>query len=175
MKFTAELGFIKRLFWWGEETDTLEKGLLPDRKYWLRFSVWSCQSHSNAVYRLTVLNTNVIHNCRDTLSEPSNTDLCNFSGHGVTQQETQTLKFTYRDNKPPNFDLEQFSQFLSGTGQRVQKAEKAHLNVVWMIWSKDRLERWRGRTDQSERCLRCPSHGYTPGSMALEESSYLWV
>lgn len=146
MKFTAELGFIKRLFWWGEETDPLEKGFLPDRKYWLRFSVWSCQSHSNAVYRLTVLNTNVIHNCRDTLSEPSNTDLCNFSGHGVTQQETQTLKFTYRDNKPPNFDLEQFPQFLSGTGQRVQKAEKAHLNVIWMIWSRDCMERWRGRT-----------------------------
>lgn len=26
-------------------------------------------------------------------TEPSNTDLCNFSGHSSTQQEMQTLKF----------------------------------------------------------------------------------
>ena len=95
MKFTAELDFIKRLFWWGEETDNLEKGFLPDRKYWLRFSVWSCQSHSNAVYRFTVLNRNVIHNCRDTLSHPSNTDLCNFSGHGIF---TAMSKLELREN-----------------------------------------------------------------------------
>lgn len=93
IKCTAKLGFIKRLLWWGEETNVLEKNFLPDRRYWLRFYVLSCQSHGNVVYWLTVLNTNVIHNCKDTLSEPNNIDLYNFSRHSKTQQEMQTLKF----------------------------------------------------------------------------------
>lgn len=65
--------------------DVLEKNFLPGRRYWLQFCVQSRQSHSTIVYWLTVLNTNVIPNCRNTLSEPNNT---NFMQLFRTQQDS---------------------------------------------------------------------------------------
>lgn len=86
IRWPAEPVFMKRLFGSGKETDALERDSLPDRRYWLRFPVWSRHPHSTDVHQLSVPNANVIHNYRDTLSEPRNTDVFNFSGHGMTQQ-----------------------------------------------------------------------------------------
>lgn len=51
-----------------------KRKVLPDRRHWLRFSVGSRQLHSHAGYQRSVPNLNVIQHCRETRSEPRNTD-----------------------------------------------------------------------------------------------------
>lgn len=49
------------------------------------------------MHQLSVPNANVIHNYRDILSEPRNTDLFNVSGHSMTQQKQHIPEIQQRD------------------------------------------------------------------------------
>lgn len=96
MKWTAGLGFIKdSLVGAGEggsrKIDSLEKNFLPDRRYWLRFMSDpvspTAMLYIGSLFLIQMLFILQRH------TEPSNTDVCNFSRHSFTQQEMQTLKF----------------------------------------------------------------------------------
>lgn len=69
--------------------------------------------------------------------------------------------------------LTYFPQFLSGTGQRVQKAEKAHLNVVWTDLERRLCGEVEGTYWARVRgALDVPPMA-SPGS--LEGTSCLWI
>lgn len=114
------------------ELDALERNSLPDRRYWLKSYVWSCQSHINVVYWLTVLNTNVIHNCRDTLSEPRILIYATFQETIWPSSRCRPWDLTRRDNMRTKASkvLPSFPSLILGQDKDCKKQRKQPIHCM---------------------------------------------